>query len=81
MVDACTAATPNFAASTGGFGTIGGQFYSPNGQPWIAHGVNVPDFDMATPAGVVSVRIRQALPGMPDDEFRSMVMTGMDLAA
>jgi hypothetical protein len=48
MVDACTAATPDFAASTGGFGTIGGQFYSPNGQPWIAHGVNVPDFDMAT---------------------------------
>jgi hypothetical protein len=37
-----------------------------------------PDFDMATPAGVVSVSIRQALPGMPDDEFRGVVMTGME---
>jgi hypothetical protein len=48
VVDACSTVVPNDEASTGGFGTIGGQFYSPHGQPWIAHGVNVPDFDMAT---------------------------------
>jgi len=37
-----------------------------------------PDFNMVTPAGVVSVSIREALPGMPDNEFRDVVMTGME---
>jgi hypothetical protein len=37
-----------------------------------------PDFDMVTPGGVVSVSVREALPGMPDNEFRDVVMTGME---
>jgi Cellulase (glycosyl hydrolase family 5) len=44
----CSTATPNSAASAGGFSTVNGQILSPSGQPWIAQGVNVPDFDMQT---------------------------------
>nr|WP_294547299.1 cellulase family glycosylhydrolase [uncultured Rhodopila sp.] len=41
VTSACTNATPNHAASAGGFGTHDGQIYSPNGDPFIARGVNV----------------------------------------
>lgn len=47
-VGVCATGTPNSPASAGGFGTIGGQFYDPSGQPWIANGVNVPDFNMGS---------------------------------
>jgi hypothetical protein len=44
----CNTTVPNSPPANGGFATINGQFYAPNGTPWIAHGVNVPDFDMQT---------------------------------
>ena len=37
----CSNAVPNYAASAGGFGTLGGQIYSPDGQPFIARGIDV----------------------------------------
>lgn len=46
IINACTTAVPGYATSVGTFGTLNGQFYDPAGNPWIAQGVNVPDFDM-----------------------------------
>jgi hypothetical protein len=41
FTSACGNTVPNYAASAGGFGTLDGQIYSPNGDPFIARGVNV----------------------------------------
>lgn len=40
-VGACTTGTPNSPASAGGFGTINGQIYTPDGKPFIARGINI----------------------------------------
>lgn len=40
-----------------------------------------PDFNVATPAGIASVSIRQAPPGMPDAQFLRLVEAGMEQAA
>lgn len=40
-----------------------------------------PDFVMKTSAGVVSVSIRESLPGVPDGEFEQFVRSGMEHAA
>lgn len=51
----CTTAVPTSAHVTGGFGTLGGQIYSPNGQPWKAYGIDVHDYDLASDAdGIMS---------------------------
>jgi hypothetical protein len=44
--DTCSSSVPNYSATMGGFGTMDGKFYDPSGQPWIANGINVADFDM-----------------------------------
>ena len=40
-----------------------------------------PDFEMLTSAGIASVSIREALPGVTGTEFKRMVMAGMEQAA
>jgi hypothetical protein len=40
-----------------------------------------PDFTMVASEGLTSVSVRNALPGMADDEFAQIVRTGMQLAA
>jgi hypothetical protein len=40
-----------------------------------------PDFEVATPAGIASVSIRQSPPGMTDAEFTQSVEAGMERAA
>jgi hypothetical protein len=40
-VGSCTTGVPNSPASAGGFGTLNGQIYTPDGQPFIAHGINI----------------------------------------
>lgn len=42
---ACTTAAPNSPASSGGFAVLDGQTYTPDGKPFIAHGVNMMEQD------------------------------------
>jgi hypothetical protein len=55
--------TTSYAASTGGFGTINGQIYSPNGLPWVARGIDVHDWDMMNSASTAN-QIMQLFPGI-----------------
>jgi hypothetical protein len=40
-----------------------------------------PDFAIATPIGIASVSMREALPSVTDDEFRQLIRAGMERAA
>ena len=57
----CASGTPNYATADGGFGVFNGQIYAPNGQPFVARGINLGPNDMAsaTPDALQSV-----LPGI-----------------
>lgn len=37
----CPASAPNYVASDGGFGVSDGRWYTPSGQLWTIHGINV----------------------------------------
>ncbi len=56
-----TSGTPDFAASAGGFGVLDGTIYSPDGQPFVARGINIGPDDMgsATPDA-----LQAAFPGI-----------------
>lgn len=45
---ACNAGVPNSPAESGGFATVEGKLLQPDGTPFIAHGVNVYSFDLAS---------------------------------
>jgi hypothetical protein len=49
-VNSCPAA----AASSGGFHVVNAQIIGPNGQPFVARGVNLYDFDMGSAAGSIT---------------------------
>lgn len=44
---ACSTATPNTSATSGGFGTVNGQILQPDGTPFVARGINIRSTDLA----------------------------------
>src|SRR5579859_1783982 len=46
-VGACKAGVPNSPASAGGFGTLNGQIYTPDGKPFLARGINLRSTELA----------------------------------
>ena len=57
----CASGTPNYATADGGFGVFNGKVYAPNGQPFVARGINLGPDDMssATPDA-----LQTAFPGI-----------------
>ena len=57
----CASGTPNYATADGGFGVFNGKVYAPNGQPFVARGINLGPDDMpsATPDA-----LQAAFPGI-----------------
>ena len=54
----CTSAAPNSNPSSGGFATINGVLYQPDGTPFVARGIDLHDWDL-TGGGVAA-----SLPGL-----------------
>jgi beta-glucanase (GH16 family) len=50
---ACTTSAPNSPAASGGFATIDGVIYQPNGTPWIARGVDLHADNLAAAAAAL----------------------------
>ena len=44
----CASGTPNYATADGGFGVFNGKVYAPNGQPFVARGINLGPDDMSS---------------------------------
>jgi hypothetical protein len=58
-VPACNQVAPNFAASAGGFGTLDGTLYVPDGTPFVARGVDVMEGNQPSAA-----ELQAAFPGI-----------------
>lgn len=43
-----TSGTPNYATADGGFGVFNGKIYAPDGQPFVARGINLGPDNMAS---------------------------------
>jgi hypothetical protein len=61
-VGLCTTGVPNSPASSGGFGVLDGQIYTPDGQPFIARGINIRNDQLN--AAVSSGQLLSAFPGL-----------------
>ena len=57
----CASGTPNYAMADGGFGVFNAKIYAPNGQPFVARGINLGPDDMAS---ATPDALQSAFPGI-----------------